>query len=264
MHLGQVALGIVAAPSGRRSRRRRDDRHEHRGRPEAIGKTGLRRIRIRAELIAEARRLTAAEGLAGFTLDELCGTVGISRRTFFNHFASKDDVVVGTAIDDDDHALEAYAASSRDPRLLPLSTVFDDLSRLIVARVEQVGLTRERAAAFRAVLEREPRLFAAIMRQGDEQKRRVIAAIARHEGLSVDDPRIDAAFTLATALTQRAVEQFFFELDDPSRRFDDVLANWFDLARELFAVSGTTATTTTGITTGITTAITEPSDREAR
>lgn len=232
--------------------------------PETIGKTALRRVRVRAELIAEARRRTAADGLAGFTLDELCATVGISRRTFFNHFASKDDVVVGTAIDDDDHALEAYAASSRDPRLLPLETVFDDLSRLIVARIEQVGLTRERAAAFRAVLEREPRLFAAIMRQGDEQKRRVIAAIARHEGLPVDDPRVDAAFTLATALTQRAVEQFFFELDAPSRRFDHVLASWFDLARDLLAVSSTTAAASRAATPITTPAITEPSDREAR
>jgi len=202
--------------------------------PEALGRAGLRRVRLRADLVAEARRLTAARGSAGFTIDELCVTVGVSRRTFFNHFASKDDAVVGTAIDDDDHALDAYAASSRDPRLLPLSSVFDDLSRLVVARVEQIGLTRDRAAEFRAALEREPRLFAAIMRQGGEQKRRVITAIARHEGLPADDRRIEAAFLLATSLTQRAVEEFFFETDDPTRRFDDVLAEWFGLARQLF------------------------------
>jgi AcrR family transcriptional regulator len=204
--------------------------------PEALGKAALRRARLRGDLVAEARRLTAADGLAGFTIDELCTTVGVSRRTFFNHFASKDDVVIGTAIDDDhdDHALDAYAASSRDPRLPPLSTVFDDLSRLVVARVEQIGLTRDRAAAFRAALEREPRLFAAIMRQGEEQKRRVISAIARHEGLPDDDRRIEAAFTLATSLTQRAVEEFFFDADDETRRFDDVLADWLALARQLF------------------------------
>lgn len=214
--------------------------------PEALGRTALRRARLRADLVAEARRLTAADGLAGFTIDELCTAVGVSRRTFFNHFASKDDVVIGTAIDDDhdDHALEVYAASSRDPRLPPLSTVFDDLSRLVVARVEQIGLTRDRAAAFRSALEREPRLFAAIMRQGEEQKRRVISAIARHEGLPDDDRRIEAAFTLATSLTQRAVEEFFFDADDETRRFDDVLADWLALARRLFAAPAVPAVPT--------------------
>ncbi|GAA0960524.1 TetR/AcrR family transcriptional regulator [Frigoribacterium faeni] len=203
---------------------------------ETVGRAQLRRLRVRADLVAEARRLTADVGLAGFTLDQLCSTVGISRRTFFNHFASKDHVVMGVSLDDDeDDALERYASSRRDPRLPPLSTVFDDLSVLVVLRIEQIGLTRERATAFQKALEREPRLFGAILREGGEQKRRILAAVARHEGLAPDDVRVDTAVTLATALVQRAVEQFFFEIDDPAARFDDVLARWFDQARTLFS-----------------------------
>src|SRR3954471_703362 len=48
--------------------------------------TGLveRRMADTAErMMAVARRLTAERGLSGFTIDELCADVGVSRRTFF-------------------------------------------------------------------------------------------------------------------------------------------------------------------------------------
>ena len=50
---------------------------------------------LRRRMIVEARRATVEHGLHGFTLEQLCATVGVSRRTFFNHFASKEDVVLG-------------------------------------------------------------------------------------------------------------------------------------------------------------------------
>ena len=201
----------------------------------ALGKAALRRLRTRSELVGEARRLTAEHGLAGFTIEQLCEAVGISRRTFFNHFASKDDVVVGTALDDDDEALEAYASSRRDPRLPALSTTLDDLAALVVQRVEQVGLTRSRAAEFKAAVDREPRLLQAMMAQGDEQQRRVSAAIAAHERLDADDPRIGVVVTLALALVQRAMGRFFFDEGPPGLRFDDVLHEQLALARGLLA-----------------------------
>jgi AcrR family transcriptional regulator len=203
----------------------------------ATGKTAQRRHRTRFDLTAAARRMTAEHGLSGFTLEELCASVGISRRTFFNHFASKEDVVVGVALDDDDEALDAYASSRRDPRLPALATVFDDLGALVVERVENVGLTRGQAADFKAALDREPRLFGAMMRQGDEQRRRVVAAVASHEELDEGDPRIDVAVTLLTGLVQRAFERFFSADGRADERFDAVLDAQLAIARELFAVS---------------------------
>ena len=210
----------------------------------ATGKTAQRRQRTRCELTAVARRLTAEHGLSGFTLEELCASVGISRRTFFNHFASKEDVVVGVALDDDDEALDGYASSRRDPRLPVLSTVFDDLGALVVERVENVGLTRGQAADFKAALDREPRLFGAMMRQGDEQRRRIVAAVASHEGLDEGDPRIDVAVTLLTGLVQRAFERFFSAEGRADERFDAVLDAQLAIARGLFAASTPSASPT--------------------
>jgi AcrR family transcriptional regulator len=197
------------------------------------GKTADRLRRTRAALVDEARRRTAEVGLSGFTVDELCTTVGVSRRTFFNHFASKDDVVVGVAVDDDDALLEAYASSRRDPRLLPLSTIVDDLVHLAVAQVRHVGVTREGAAAFRAALEREPRLLAAVMRQGEAHRRRLVAAVASHEQLDLDDLRIGTVVSLLTAVVGRACERFFVHDGAAGDRFDDVLEQELATVRAL-------------------------------
>ena len=56
----------------------------------ALDGTGKRQLRTRAALVARARHLTAREGLTGFTIQELCDQVGVSRRTFFNYFPTKE------------------------------------------------------------------------------------------------------------------------------------------------------------------------------
>lgn len=53
-------------------------------------------LRTRLALVEHSRRLTLEKGLDGFTVEELCTTVGISRRTFFNYFETKDDAVLGS------------------------------------------------------------------------------------------------------------------------------------------------------------------------
>lgn len=54
-----------------------------------------RKRQTRTSLIRLARKFTMERGLNGFTLEELCEAANISRRTFFNHFATKDDAVLG-------------------------------------------------------------------------------------------------------------------------------------------------------------------------
>ena len=43
----------------------------------------------------QAVRLAADHGAAAVTVDQICAAVGISQRTFFNHFATKDDALLG-------------------------------------------------------------------------------------------------------------------------------------------------------------------------
>ncbi|GAB2984049.1 TetR/AcrR family transcriptional regulator [Frigoribacterium salinisoli] len=185
-----------------------------------LGAVRLRTVRLRHDLTAEARRRTAEVGLSGFTIDELCTAVGVSRRTFFNHFATKDDVVVGRAVDDDDAVLDAWAAARPPAGAPPLSTALQDLADLAVDHLAQIGLTRSQAVDFRAALDREPRLLGEVMRAGEAQRHRFVVALARREGLDPADPRLDTVVTLGAALITRAVEQFLADEPPPTDASD--------------------------------------------
>ncbi|WP_236120297.1 TetR/AcrR family transcriptional regulator [Cellulomonas palmilytica] len=82
---------------------------EHHGRPtlaelaralEPTGDVGLRERKKRARreaLIDATHRLVARDGLDAVTVEAICEAAGVSTRTFFNYFESKDDAVLGHA-----------------------------------------------------------------------------------------------------------------------------------------------------------------------
>ncbi|MDR6970018.1 helix-turn-helix domain-containing protein [Leifsonia shinshuensis] len=45
-----------------------------------------------------AVRLALDKGAAALTVDEICNAAGIKQRTFFNHFATKEDALLGAAL----------------------------------------------------------------------------------------------------------------------------------------------------------------------
>lgn len=53
------------------------------------------RSAARAEIAATAVRLFAEHGFEATTVDQIAAAVGISRRSFFHYFGSKEDVVLG-------------------------------------------------------------------------------------------------------------------------------------------------------------------------
>ncbi|MDD0857104.1 TetR family transcriptional regulator [Arthrobacter alpinus] len=71
--------------------------------PQHCQTQGLRarkREATRSAITARARALTAQDGLNGFTIEQLCEDVGVSRRTFFNYFPSKEDAIIGHLLDE--------------------------------------------------------------------------------------------------------------------------------------------------------------------
>ena len=64
---------------------------------------GLRerkRAATRAAITAVARSLTSERGLNGYTVEDVCEQAGISRRTFFNYFPTKEDAILGHVDDE--------------------------------------------------------------------------------------------------------------------------------------------------------------------
>ena len=170
-------------------------------------------------MIATARRRTIAEGLNGFTIEQLCEEVGVSRRTFFNHFASKEDVVLGIELGVEDDLLAAFAAGTAiDPRLPPI----DAAVALAIEHLHVVGLDRGEEALMRDVLEREPSLVARFVSATDHQVGRVGDAVRSRFGWS--DPADDRGRLVAEiigALLKATAWRFF--ADETGPPFEDIL-----------------------------------------
>lgn len=175
---------------------------------EPEGREG-KRERTRRELIAQARRLTAEHGFTGFTIEELCRAVGVSRRTFFNYFPTKEDAVVGTHEDDLAPEIRQRFLDARPAGIRGISpTLVDDLAALGIGHAEHMGHTPEQARGFATAVEREPRLLQAFMRTGPEREAQLAELVARREGLEPGDPTARLAVVLMGGLLRTCIEEF--------------------------------------------------------
>lgn len=81
---------------------------------------------VRAELIDAAQDLFVAQGYEATTVDQIAAAVGMSRRSFFRYFASKDDLVLGKYDAMADQLAEAlHARPVEEPLWDSLRRVFD-------------------------------------------------------------------------------------------------------------------------------------------
>jgi AcrR family transcriptional regulator len=182
-------------------------------------------------MVVEARRATVEHGLTGFTIEQLCESVGVSRRTFFNHFASKEDVVLGIELNADVETLTAYARGQAVPVSL------DPLSSIVALAIEQVrivGLNRADEVLVRKVFDREPALVARFLSATDVQLAKVTAAVRERFGWTVpDDPRARLVTESAAGLLRVTAEHYFDDDFDESTgpTFDALLTTNLRLMR---------------------------------
>jgi AcrR family transcriptional regulator len=156
-----------------------------------------RRLETASRLTAVSRRLTADKGLAGFTIEEVCDEVGVSRRTFFNYFPSKEEAVLGVDEGEDMRSLggQFVALGSRG-----WPAVVDDLMELIAEYVKNSGLDATEHLELRAAIDREPRLLARFIGMGREREVELASLIAQREAVPADDPHVRACVDVVTAV----------------------------------------------------------------
>ncbi len=179
-----------------------------------------------ARVTTVARRLTAERGLTGFTVEEVCERAGISRRTFFNYFATKDDAVLGRSAHRDDEDLVAAFLDGTAPLL-------DDLARLTAQRWARADMTVENCREVQAAVEREPRLLAKFLEQLLRDEQSDVELVERREGLPRGDVLPATAVQVVGALAGAAVREFVSE--GSTTPFADLLTRRLDAARTLLS-----------------------------
>lgn len=119
---------------------------------------GLRERKKRARreaLVEAAQALVMERGLDAVTVEDICAEVGVSPRTFFNYFPSKDDAVLG---------LEDFSVR---PEVVvtfveggPTGALLDDLEVIVADVLRHQVVTPERMARTLELVQREPHLVA--------------------------------------------------------------------------------------------------------
>jgi len=119
---------------------------------------GLRERQKRARreaLIDATHRLVAEHGLDAVTVEAICDEAGVSTRTFFNYFETKDDAVLGhTPWPLESAAADVFVAGG------PTGHLLDDMETLAGSFLRDPHLDHARMARAFELAAHEPRLIA--------------------------------------------------------------------------------------------------------
>ena len=87
----------------------------------------------RRRLLDNATRLFYAEGIHAVGIDRIIAEAGVAKATFYNHFPSKDDLVVAYVEEQDRLGREATAALPKQSPRKMIAAVMERISQAVVA-----------------------------------------------------------------------------------------------------------------------------------
>lgn len=157
-----------------------------------------------SRLTSISRRLTAEHGLNGFTIEQLCDEAGVSRRTFFNYFPSKEECVLGV---DESDAMQRAAEQFLARGSRGWTVVVDDLVDITAEFAKAMDIGVAEHSDFIRAIDREPRLLARALGMNREREQQLAELVAAREGVPTSDPRVRAAIAVFGALARSSVEE---------------------------------------------------------
>ena len=186
-----------------------------------------KRQAVRDEIARAAWVLFDREGYEATTVEEIAEAAGISRRSFFRYYSSKEDVVVGTS---DAFAEDFLARFARRPKQeAPLVSVQRVLRPLVTERLADVG----RSVAIVRLLRRSRTLRRAMLERHARLEERLARMIAVRTGADTRrDPSPALLAFVARALSDTAFNVWFDQrpadvggmVDDLFRRLRVIVA----------------------------------------
>lgn len=164
---------------------------------------------VHGELVGAAQVLILEKGYDAVTVDDITARVGVSKRSFFRYFASKDDILLGRYDLFGDRLVEALDARPDDEVIWSsLRRMFDPVISLFEDENHQAD-----SSAVQKIVLATPSLHAGYLERFDRMQERVADRAKerlRVQGHEVDDSTVralvGAAFACLQAATRRPLE----------------------------------------------------------
>ena len=171
------------------------------------------------ELTSVAQDLFLEHGYDQTTVDQIAAAAGMSKRTFFRYFPSKDDLVIGKYDLFGDRMADALDARPAD------EPVWESLRRVFDITLDYVQDDRQRARndAMDQIVQSTPQLTARYLEKLQRVQALLIGRVAARLALSASstDPRPAAIVAAAFACMQAARASWLSS--DQSKPFDTFL-----------------------------------------
>jgi AcrR family transcriptional regulator len=192
--------------------------HRHMNQSDPLPVRERTRRAVRAELTMLAQELFVARGYDETTVDDIAAAAGMSRRTFFRYFASKEDLVLGKYEMFGDRLAEALAARPHDePIWLSLRRSFD-----VVVDYFADESRGAQAVAMERIIQGNPALNAGYLERVSRTQDRLLHLVRERIGQhDPNDPR--AAAIVGAALSCLIAAQTTWLASNQARPFGDVL-----------------------------------------
>jgi AcrR family transcriptional regulator len=183
---------------------------------------------VRDALSAAAEELFLSQGFEETTVEQIALTAGVSRRTFFRYYESKEDVMVERSDRLGELLLDEIAARPLDEP--PLLAIRNALVPAVEAGLAErdlvryiIRLLRETSALRRAMMERRNRL-----------EERIAALMARRLGTAIDDNTPMLLAFVTRALHDTAFNAWYdHETDDIADLVDDLVSRLCTIVEDM-------------------------------
>lgn len=168
-----------------------------------------RRVEATRRLERCALELTRDRGFDGWTMDDLAAAAAVSRRTVFNYFDGKADVVLGPKQELSEEARARFVAGG------PTGRLFDDLVQIAKDVLQETGLDLDLELLRRHVERTDARVVAIRHERFEEHIDEAIELILQREGHACSAARARLAVRLLMASFESILDRSGPDLSRP-------------------------------------------------
>ncbi|MCP2094813.1 MULTISPECIES: TetR/AcrR family transcriptional regulator [Actinosynnema] len=194
-----------------------------------------RKKRLTRQALADAALdLVAERGLDGITVEDIAAAAGVSARTFFNYFATKEEALLGP--DPDAGPRLARRILGQPAELTPVAV----LRAALLAELAEETAGRDEWLRRMRVIEQNPVLLPKVFAAGEQVERHMVRALAERTGHAETDahPMLLAA-AANTAFRVAAWRWASWPAARDAPPLTDLIAEAFDLLASGFALPKT-------------------------